>query len=189
MNTRPILAFVMSNEIQTIAITQIIIIVGAMGKFLYDMFTARTARTDRAQAAKDLRADRADSLAQLVKQRELDRLDREQDRLDREQLAKFTKAQMDDVKTAGNSRLEAIVKEVREAKGVAQHGVNVNLKQIAIANTRSEKVKEGQEAINATVELAKQVLGKLEDGHPPQTVLVVNPNPIPVENRQTERKT
>lgn len=48
--------------------------------------------------------------------REQDRLDREQDRLDMAQIATMTEAQLDSIRTAGSSREQNIISEIRKNK-------------------------------------------------------------------------
>lgn len=125
----PPLAFEMTTELTVIAVTNLTILLGGIGKHWWDM-----------RAAKALREDKEREMAMLLHTREQDRLDREQDRLDRAQLAQLTLAQLADVKIAGNDRLQALVSEVRKVKEVAVHGIRVNKEQIRVSNGHNEKI-------------------------------------------------
>jgi hypothetical protein len=74
----------------TLIVTNVIFVLGGIGKFIWE----------------------------IAKRRD-DRLDREQDRLDRAQLAQLTLVQLEQVKKEGGERMKKIVSEVIKTRGVA----------------------------------------------------------------------
>lgn len=136
----------MTTELTTLIIGQVVIVLGGVSKIIYDILATKKAKQDREQ----------------------DRLDREQDRLDREQLAKLTASQLEEVKSAGNTRMQTIVQEVQAVKAVGMEGIRINKEAIDAANSHNEKIAAVTDAIKSIAPLV-------------QKVEVVNPNPIQVE--------
>ncbi|MDB6076499.1 MAG: hypothetical protein JWO82_246 [Akkermansiaceae bacterium] len=112
----------MTETTIALIVTNVVMVLGGVGKALWDIAKRREDRAD----AEDLRRQ--------------DLAMREQDRLDREQLAKLTLEQLEQVKAAGNDREKKIVGELIKTRGL-------NITALKAANGVNEKIADGIQKI------------------------------------------
>lgn len=140
----------------------------------------------RNRALVDAAAEKArDQELQAIKQaREKDIQAREQDRLDREQLARLTLEQLEEVKKAGNERLQTLVTEVQKVKTVALGSLRANLESIKVSNKYNEKIAKAHESVET---LAKIVASpKIPDPIQQMELVTSKEHPLFVENSTAE---
>jgi hypothetical protein len=106
-----ILAVEIDESLRAVLISQGVLILGAIGKLVWDWWANK----------------------KVTEAREQDRLDREEDRKDRAQLAEFTAEQLELVRVKGDERIKKIVEELIKTR-------QVNIAQIKSSNAFNKKL-------------------------------------------------
>ncbi len=150
MNT-PLLAYAPTPEFWAL----LTLIVGGVGKGVYDIISKVSARRDTAIRHAELMAER------------------EQDRLDRQELATLTAQQLETIVTLGSAREQRLTRQVMETRKVALASARMAKEMMVTANNTNDKI------LSLGLELKEGV----------QKVELVNEAPIPTHETPIPHET
>lgn len=151
-------AFTMSHEIQMLLIGQLVVIIGGVGKFVWEIHKGRRAERQRKLDIAAIEQKRKSDMEAAAEEREQARLDtlqqREQDRLDSESKARILQEEV-----INQAKLIAAEGARRESRILDKIDENtaMNAEQIKISNGHKEDIKA---AVQTTTTLAKAISDK-----------------------------